>query len=99
MEKWIFLFIGMLALALLVSAEASYRKTISDMYMESYAAAMRRQTGMTAAEVRVEEYRSRYEICDEHHNCTNATAQSREQAKAESRPENVQPFLHVPIWQ
>ncbi len=59
---------------------------------------------MSAAEVRAEEYRSRYEVCDEYHNCTNATAGSRKQtekkeAKAESRPEGVQPFMHVPIWQ
>ena len=104
MNKWIFLFITMLAFMLLAFAEPSYRKTTSEMYQDSYAAAMRRQTGMSAAEIRAEEYRSRYEICDEHHNCNNQTADSakrteKKELKTNSGPENIKPFIHVPVRQ
>ncbi len=103
MKKSIFIFIALLAFALLAAAE-SYRKTTSDMYMESYVATMRRQTGMSAAEVRAEEYRNHYEICDENHNCTNVTAGSPEETKArkiemEKDAQTINPFLHTPIFQ
>lgn len=74
------------------------------MYLESYAAAMRKQTGMSAAEIRAEDYRFLYEICDEHHNCTNQTAGSgkqmeKKEMKNETRPENMKPFMYVPVLQ
>ena len=104
MNKRTFFFNTMLAFMFLAIFEPSYRKTTSEMYVESYTAAMRRQTGMSAAEIRAEEYRFRYEICDEHYNCTNQTADSAKQTekkelKTDNRPENIKPFIHVPIWQ
>lgn len=87
--KKVILVLTLLTLALLFIAQA-YRRTTADVYQESYRADMRRQTGMSAAEVRAEEYRSRYEICDKHHNCTDVTAGSAEEA--------VKPFLSIPVW-
>ena len=103
MRNFILLFISLLLLAVFGFAE-SYRKTTSDMYMESYVATMRRQTGNSAAEIRAEEYRNRYEICDDQHNCTNVMAGSPEEAKARKAEmkkdiQTVNPFLHMPIWQ
>ena len=87
----------------IVYAEA-YRKTAMDMSMESYTAPMRKQAGYSAAEIRADDYRTRYERCDEHHNSTNLTALSKSepvkkqpQAKAESG--SVKPFFQVPVWQ
>ena len=102
MRNFILLFISLLLLAMFGFAE-SYRKTTSDIYMESYVATMRRQTGVTAAEIRAEEYRNRYEICDEHHNCTNVTAGTPEEVKArrsemEKDARTVSPFLHTEIF-
>ncbi len=81
----------------------SFRKTTSDIYMESYAAQMRRQTGQSIAELRAEEYRRIYEACDEHHNCANETAgeenRPQQSRKMDSRPETMKPFIHVPLWQ
>ncbi len=94
MKTIVFLFILLLLSVFVNGALAeSYRKTTPDFYMESYSAQMRRQTAQNVADTRAEEYRSRYESCDEHHFCTNATAQ----AKTETG--TVSPFLYVPMMQ
>ncbi len=101
MKNLIFLSIILSSLSVLAFAE-SYRETTSGMHMESYMAMMRRQTGASTAEIQADEYRSRYEICDEHHNCTNVTAgttvRPAEKHHGKDQIEPVRPFVHVPVW-
>ena len=79
-----------------------FRKTAADMYAESYWAQMRRQTGLSSAEVRAENYRHLYEKCNEHHNCTNETAgeeaRPEQSRKMDSRTGTMNPFLYSPVW-
>ena len=94
---YLLIFLGIISAALFAE---SFRKTASDMYMESYAAQMRRQTGQSIAEIRTEEYRGLYEICDEHHNCTNATAGTENRAEKTNRNiESAKTFMPTPVWQ
>jgi len=102
MKTMTYLFVMMIGFTLNAYSEP-FRKTNADMYTESYMAQMRRQTGLSAAEVRAENYRRLYEKCDEHHNCTNETTpvenQPQQATKMDSRVETVKPFIHVPLWQ
>ncbi len=102
MRTMTYFFIMMIGLTLNAYLEP-LRKTTSDMYTESYRVQMRRQTGLSAAEVRAENYRRLYEKCDQHHNCTNETAgeeaRPEQSRKMDSRPETVKPFIHIPLWQ
>lgn len=95
------LFLMMVAvLSVLVVAEA-YRRTTSDMYRDSYMATMRRQSGAGSAEMRADQYRSMYDVCDEHHNCSNVTAGALVQPVEEARRnqvEPVKPFAHASVW-
>ncbi len=81
MRKRLLLNTALILFAVLALGE-TFRRTTADMYTESYMAAMRRQTGMSIVEVRAKDYRSRYELCDEHHDCTNVTAGSSEEQRA-----------------
>lgn len=47
---------------------SSMPRTSGDMYMESYAAAMRRQAMMSTADIRAGDYRAGTEAYDQHHN-------------------------------
>ncbi len=104
MRNWVFLLTGLLVFSGIAFTE-SYRKTASDVYTESYTAAMRRQTGGRAVEFWADQYRSMYEICDEHHNCTNVTAgegaaeRSADTARSQKQQaDSMKPFIHVPVW-
>jgi hypothetical protein len=84
----IFLAAWLLMFALFAFAE-SYRKTTADMYRSS------------AAEIRADQYRSMYEVCDEHHNCTNVNGgkpQPAESAFGKDQMETVKPVMNVPVW-
>lgn len=77
-----------------VNAEM-FRKTVSDLYQESYQAQMQRLDGMSSADVRADEYRKIYERCDLNHNCTNVTADSFQ----EQQNNSVTPFTYSHVWQ
>ena len=103
MKTVTYLILFMCTFWVVVYAE-SYRKTAGDMYMENYAAQMRKQVGYSAAETRAEDYRARYEKCDEHHNCTDLTALAKNEAvkkdaEANVQPENGKSFIGMPVWQ
>ena len=101
MKIMTYLFILLMGFALSVYPELS-RKTTADMYLESYMAHMRRQT--SAAEIRADSYREMYEVCDEHHRCTDVTAgeESKPEAieKNNHRPEaeSMRPIIYSPVW-
>lgn len=65
-------------------AETS-RRTMGDMYMESYSSATSKYLASGAGEIRAEAYRSRYEQCDADHNCSNRTAAAKESESQASR--------------
>ncbi len=101
MKTQVFLLVGLCVFAL-SALGGSYRETTGDMYMESYMTEMRRQGGMTVAEIRAAEYRSRYEVCDEHHSCINVTANT-EKKPVETKAEETDratpvKFIPVPVW-
>ncbi len=104
MRTMTYLFIVLLISGLTLNAYSEpFRKTAADMYAESYMAKMRRQTGLSTAEVRAENYRRLYEKCDEHYNCTNETAgeenSTKQNRKMDSQVETVKPFIQMPLWQ
>lgn len=66
MKKYVLCTMVFLAFALPAAAESS-RRTTADLFEENDAAAMRRQP--SAAEIRAENYRKMYQVCDENDRC------------------------------
>lgn len=81
---WLLLLLVMMIFQLSGLAETS-RRTMGDMYMESYSSATNKYLAAGAGEVRAEAYRIRYEQCDADHNCDNRTAAGKESESRASR--------------
>lgn len=102
MRTLIYLLIFLVVFPMGIAVDTS-SKTVSDMYRESYIAQMRRQTGQSLSELRAEEYRRFYEVCDRSHNCTRVVSVSPEDTKtgkseAERNTQLAMSFINVPMW-
>ena len=73
MKTVTYLVIMFLALQFNAFAE-TFRRTSSDIYVESYSSQMKNHLANFPTQYRADEYRARYEICDSHHECVNETA-------------------------
>lgn len=87
----------LLAVCPIQASAESARRTIGDMYMESYDSAMKKYLAAGTGEVRAEAYRSRYQECDSDHNCSDRTAATRSSDNGASRADKGSAFVkHMP---
>ena len=69
------LFLIMLILPTVAGA-SSWRKPATDIFQEDFVTTARRELTRSTSEIRAADYQSRYEACDEHHNCGKASVVS-----------------------
>lgn len=92
MKKNLLIFLGIPVLALVITG------TLKDPFIESYMAAMRRQTGAAQTESHAEERRALQQVCDADHACLNVSEAIPVEEQRRRDIEMVMPYVYSPVW-